>query len=249
MDARRLAGSQRKRRDGSPVGASMTTLDQGANMPPRLQSWFAETRTTVRAAALTGALVLCLPAPALGGEPLQLLAFDTRAVPTALRPPGTLQHGLRWRDRNGENLVIFSRVETPRPRASARLTVRHWLLGARPRLLREVKDLVGGCEFDLTAKFLPASFGVTDLDGDGLGEVTFAYEQTCRSDVSPAALKLLVLENGDKYILRGETSVKVSDRERVGGGYTVDPSFRRAPKTFLPHAATVWARVVREDFE
>jgi len=211
------------------------------------ESFLGTTRTTVGAAL---SLVLALTGAAQAGDPpVRPLAFDVRAVPPALRPPGTLQHGLRWQDGNGENLVLFARAETRRPRASARLTVRHWLSGARPRLLREVKDAVEGCEFDLTAKFLPASFAVTDLDGDGVGEVTFAYEQTCRSDVSPATLKLLVLENGDKYILRGETSVKVSDSERMGGGYTVDPSFRRAPKAFLPHAATVWAKIVREDFE
>jgi hypothetical protein len=35
--------------------------------------------------------------------------------------------------------------------------------------------------------------------------VTFAYTLACRSDVSPVTFKLLMLENGRKYIVRGES--------------------------------------------
>lgn len=74
------------------------------------------------------------------------------------------------------------------------------------RLLREVRDSVPECEYDLTAEFLPGSLDVRDDDEDGVGEVVFVYRLACRSDVSAAEQKLLLLEGGEKHILRGWTS-------------------------------------------
>ena len=156
--------------------------------------------------------------------------------------------GLRWTDRNGENLLVFARAESKRQRGdevlwSAQLHARHYAGG---KLLREVKDLVERCELDLSLAFVPGSEGVTDLDGDGIGEATFAYKLGCRSDVSPLTLKLLVLEGGEKHILRGETRVDVGNGERAGGSYKVDPSsFKRAP-ALLAHAKKVWQAVAEE---
>lgn len=86
--------------------------------------------------------------------------------------------------------------------------------------------------------FLDGATEVTDLDADGFGELTFAYSLACRSDMSPARLKLLMLENGEKFILRGTTNVP-----GVGGGqYTVDASFKAGPPALLEHAKKVWKR-------
>lgn len=181
------------------------------------------------------------------GAEVKPLPFDAAQV-SRLKPPGKVVGGLRWSDRNGENLLVFSRAESSRKRGdetewSAQLHARHYAGG---KLLREVKDLVERCEFDLTLAIVPGSQGATDLDGDGIGEATFAYKLGCRSDVSPLTLKLLVLEGGDKHILRGETRVGVGNGERVGGSYKVDPaSFRRAP-LLLAHAKKVWQAIVDE---
>ena len=119
-------------------------------------------------------------------------------------------------------------------------------LGGATRTLRTVNDHVDKCELDLILTVLDASLSVTDLDGDGMGELTFGYKLACVSDVSPVDMKLLMLENGDKYILRGTDRIpKMGSEPAMGGSYKVDPSFQNAPPAFLPHAKAVWERIKR----
>ena len=66
-------------------------------------------------------------------------------------------------------------------------------------------DFERDCRFDLYAGFLPDGLTITDLDGDGLAESTLLYTLSCRSDVSPARLKLILHEGKAKYAIRGTT--------------------------------------------
>jgi hypothetical protein len=194
------------------------------------------------------ALAFAAPLAARAAPAVKELPFAPNAA-VGFKAPGKLVGGLRWTDRNGENVLGFWRGESQRrvgdeTERSAILHARHYAGG---KLLREVKDLVERCEFDLTLAIVDGSPQVTDLDKDGIGEATFAYKLGCRSDVSPLTMKLLVLEGGAKHILRGETRVEIGAGERQGGRYKVDASFARAP-AFLAHAKKVWQAVVDEKF-
>lgn len=189
------------------------------------------------------------PAAKPGPTGLTRLPFDPRAVPAALVHTGTIAGGMRWRDKSGENWLLLSRlIAYGADSRSAYLFADHYVIakGARRRLVVAVRDHLDRCQFDLVARFVPASFDVTDLDGDGIGEVTFAYELGCRTGVSPIPLKLLTLEGGDKYIIRGNTRVDESPSVHLGGARTIDASFARGPKPFLAHADKLWAAIVRE---
>ena len=122
---------------------------------------------------------------------------------------GTPIAALRWTDANGDNVAVLSTLpgpdESPFSRELALFADHLVLTDGAERVLRHVVDGVDDCDQDVTAEFLLGTFRVTDVDGDGLGEVTFAYELACRGDVSPAELKLLALEDGAKYIIRGST--------------------------------------------
>ncbi|MDF2695695.1 MAG: hypothetical protein K0S65_4078 [Labilithrix sp.] len=107
-----------------------------------------------------------------------------------------------------------------------------------------MKDKVENCDADLSVAFRDAALEVTDLDSDGLGEITFAYSLNCATDMSPADLKLLTLENGEKYILRGKTRVAAMGTDpATGGEFTIDPSFKSGPPAFLEHAKASWLKV------
>ena len=68
-------------------------------------------------------------------------------------------------------------------------------------LLRKVYDFEKDCgDYDLFLEFIDHSIQVTDLDNNHIGEITFAYKKACISDVSPLGLKLMILENGNKFI-------------------------------------------------
>jgi len=168
-------------------------------------------------------------------------AVKARDLPAGVTVRGEFHSGIKFADANGTNYLLFSRKTA---RQSAMLFVEDWVVPAKgaPRNLLPVRDLVEDCEMGgVSALFHDAARGVTDLDGDGIAEVTFAYEVACRSDVSPATYKLLVLEDGKKYILRGETTVDPGDGVIMGGKFTAEPSESRWPAEFLRHAKRVWA--------
>ena len=165
-------------------------------------------------------------------------------LPAALKPAGTLVTALRWRDKGGVHVAAFWRKLDDR-KGEARLRVDVWQGDeqAHGSVVRTVKDAISQCEFDLYAEFIDEALSLTDLDGDGQAELTFAYRQTCTSDVSPFALKLIVLEQRAKYAIRGTTSVDIGGGERVGGEAQIDPALRKQP-ALLRHAQAVWSKIV-----
>ena len=51
-------------------------------------------------------------------------------------------------------------------------------------------------------EFIKNAAVVTDLDQDGIAETTVQYKLACRSDVSPALMKLVMHEGETKYAHR-----------------------------------------------
>lgn len=122
----------------------------------------------------------------------------TPIAPGSPPPPGARKGlvvvgGATFRDAAGANAVyLLGHVSA----TFSRLGVIHLVDG---RLAIEIKDLAEGCPTDAT-EFLARSVDVTDLDADGIAELGFGYRVGCAPDL---ALKVLVLEGGTKYILRG----------------------------------------------
>lgn len=154
----------------------------------------------------------------------------------------------RWADRLGENTLILTQTGRLRSRscppggdpcADAEVYAYHYVRrGATVSLLWRTVDFVRGCDFDLYAGFIPASIAITDLDADGVAESSFMYLLTCRSDVSPSTLKLIMHEGAQKYAVRG-TSRPVSG---MGGEMRLDAAFTRAPRAFGEFVRVQWRR-------
>ena len=127
---------------------------------------------------------------------------DVAARRAELDPYGALE-GLQFEDGAGTNFVLLRRRANNQ--GGAALLADHVVYpNSRERLvLREVRDGVSECEVDMVAEFVSESLQVTDFDDDGYDEVSFAYRLNCSGDPSPDEQKLLVLEEGKKYILRG----------------------------------------------
>lgn len=108
------------------------------------------------------------------------------------------------------------------------------------KLIWKARDFVEKCAFDATLTVDRDSVQITDLDGDGVKELSFLYSLGCRSDVSPLTMKLLMYEGSTKYALRGTSRERVSETDSVGGEYEIDPSFTSAPPAFLELAKHTW---------
>ncbi len=146
---------------------------------------------------------------------------------------GKIVHQRIWDDAHGENIALFTQKEEE-------LFVYHYAIDAdNPKLLRKIYDAEKDCDYDLTLEFVEEAIQLTDLDNDNIGELTFAYKIACISDVSPVGLKLVMLEDGKKFILRGNTIIKMGD-DKFGGDKTVDASFKNGPDNFLSHANKIW---------
>ncbi len=141
-----------------------------------------------------------------------------------------------WQDANGENITLFTRK-------GDELFVYHYTVNSdNVKLLGKVYEYEKECDYDLTLEFIEKSINVTDLDNNNIGEITFAYNKACISDVSPLGLKLFMLENGNKYIIRGTTSID-KPGIKIDGTKNVDRSFNNAPDGFLSHANKIWGSV------
>ncbi len=162
--------------------------------------------------------------------------------------PGATRE-LRFSDKAGEHLVKFSLSDLKRRKSSEGYSRSRELLVTHSigkKQVWQARDFVQQCEFDLSLEFLDGAIEVTDVDENGLGEISFLYVLGCRSDVSPDTMKLLMYEDATKYALRGESMVQVNATDFIGGEFQVDPSFDKAPAAFLDFARAKWKRFVTD---
>lgn len=182
------------------------------------------------------------------------LALLLAAAPAATLSPVDTKDGgwsrtLTFTDKAGAHEVKFSLTPVKERTGADGDDLFHsrWLLVVHTLAGKEVwrtKDFVEDCKFDLTLEFFEDSLEVTDVDENGLGEVSFAYQLGCRSDVSALTAKLLLYQGTAKYALRGESRYQSGEKEFSGGAFKADPAFDKAPKSFLPFAKAKWKRVV-----
>jgi hypothetical protein len=121
---------------------------------------------------------------------------------------GVIEDGLLWKDTSGERAFVRSTI-----RAKSEGTIRLLATLLRKKsngwvVEQQVQDGEVGCvSYDNVARFEPRVLDLTDLDGDGTREVTFAYRLGCVSDVSPVTVNLVLLEGSAKHLVRGESWV------------------------------------------
>lgn len=120
---------------------------------------------------------------------------------------------LTWTDQLGANTVVLRDIGEEQADVDLFLYVDHVVqVGEEVTVLRRVTDDVTDCQVDETLGFVDQALQIRDDDGDGIGEVVFAYRLNCAGDPSASTLKVLLLENGTKYILRGSSTNQVDTR-------------------------------------
>ncbi|KXK05011.1 MAG: hypothetical protein OZ913_09900 [Ignavibacteriaceae bacterium] len=178
------------------------------------------------------------------------LQFDVQ-IPKNIKYKGIHQISASWKDNNGNNLIFITLTdEFPTPNSNGEdfrdkeLYAYHYLMNdGESKLLWRVTDFIRECPVDIRLDYFPRSLSVTDLDDNGIAETAFMYALSCKGDVSPDDVKLIMHEGKTKYAIRG--SNVVSQPEAVSeyeGLMNVDPSFNSAPDEFLVHAKKLWNR-------
>ena len=173
---------------------------------------------------------------------------------------GEVIKGKAWQDANGKNFIIFTEI-FDKEKAEINGVKDKFLYayhfadkGDGYKKLRMIKDWEKECDLINHAEFRFKTLNITDLDRDNKAEITFIYRLGCNMDPTPVPMKLMMLEDGDKYAIRGKTAI---ERMNIAGEMNVDPSFTDAPKQFLTFAKKRWEsdkayfidQISREEFE
>ena len=190
---------------------------------------------------------------ASGDDGLKNLSYEVGTLPQSVKYDGKVVAGAKWDDNNGQNILIITETAEKNQSNDERMKELFAYLyvvnGSDTKLLWRVNDFIKDCPLDITMNYLQKSLIVTDLNNNGIAENTFLYIMSCRGDVSPEDMKLIMHEGETKYAIRGSRKLEMSG-ESYGGETKVDPSFDNAPVDFLPFAKEQWAkfRTVKIDY-
>ena len=134
---------------------------------------------------------------------IKVEALNETELPEQISFSGSFYRAFQWEDGQGVNLLVLS--EKRAIENSVYLYAQQFLVGQdTPQLLWDIIDYEEECPYDLTVSFLPDAVRVTDLDQNGISETTIAYQLSCRSDFTPAYMKILLHEGDQKFGLRGQ---------------------------------------------
>ena len=190
-----------------------------------------------------------LPAGAAPVAPFQATALRDGDVPEAIRARSKdIVDAMQWTDAAGTHVVVLSQTgesEAKDGTRQARLHARHFLKSAAGewQVRWQVMDKVEGCPLDLLCAFVKNSLALSDLDSDGVAEVSFVYRVDCFGGIDPIAQKLVVVHRDTKYLIRGRTVLFAPDGRRLDPEYFVlDEAFHRAPAALRPFAIQKWRR-------
>ncbi|MBN2663652.1 MAG: hypothetical protein JXR68_08370 [Bacteroidales bacterium] len=180
----------------------------------------------------------------------EMMQFDPSIVSKLSGIQGNLLYGYKWKDKAGINLLIFTRAtkfeDWNEPDCAGcgdnyvMLKAYHFA-GTEDNysLVRVVQDgNQDGCgdpPFALECDFYDKSISITDLDNDGYAEATFMYYILCASELTPVPTKLMMLENGEKYAIRGDSYIPDFQK---GGEKNID--FAGAGNSLLDFASQTW---------
>lgn len=152
-----------------------------------------------------------------------------------------------WKDQNGFNYAVLSLteiVENDNGEFSNTIYGYHFIKNADETytIKRKVQDFFK-CQFEEIKhglSIIKESFTITDLDENNYGEISFIYWFYCSMDLSWADAKLMLLENGNKYPIRGTTYVPDYGDTQGNGVKKFGKEYDLANKEFKEYASTLW---------
>lgn len=110
------------------------------------------------------------------------------------------------------------------------------------------------CDLDVIAEFADSTVLVTDINNNGVAEISIPYYIGCRGDVSYDQMKIIMYEAKQKFAIRGnsaicnsKTGLPVDSTGHYGGEYKIDENLlqqstlKNSEKAlFRNHLKTVW---------
>lgn len=180
----------------------------------------------------------------------KLTKLDSSSLPKSIKYVGQIVHAVKWQDSLGLNYLIatetgkiYSKIKDEEDLFDAYLYAYHYVVNNdSTKLIWRIYDYNKGCGLDLDFYFMGKAFAITDLDKNGLSEIWVMYKNSCHGDVSPVPTKIIMYEGIKKYALRGESRVKASAIDFIGGNYSLDDNFKNGQLVFRQYAEKLWTK-------
>jgi len=178
--------------------------------------------------------------------------LKTADLPANIAYKGKPVKVMGWKDKLGDNLLLLTETGEFASADSAEfsdnrdseLHVYHYVKqGAVWTKIATVNDQINSCPVDIVTRFIPGALFITDLNADGFAECTFAYHLTCTGGVDNKVMKLIMLENKNKYVIRGTTSVNIG--EEIPGTMKYEAGI---PERFNAFMIAKWKAFEREHY-
>ena len=168
---------------------------------------------------------------------------------------GGLVLGIHFVDGQGEGLVILAKSATIEEINEYGYEVKskdlyaygYRLVEREAHLVWQIIDFTRLCDLDgFEATFITEGLTFTDLDNNGIAEIWVPYVLSCRGDIGPMTMKIIMYEGAQKYAVRGETRARVFENEYAGGEYTLDDAFASGPEVFSTFAKNLWQKLMHQ---
>ncbi|UTW67084.1 hypothetical protein KFE94_02930 [bacterium SCSIO 12643] len=183
---------------------------------------------------------------------VQKLNYDE--IPKYLNFRGTVVEALKWYDKSGENILIQTVTghfkwkdyypDTTEYMLQDKSELYAYLFHKsitsqtfKPKW--RLYDFTECFGVDWYTGFIPKATTITDLDGDGLTEISIPYVLICRGGVDPGTMKIIMYEGSSKYALRGSTMVACESQYSFGGEFQPSKNLNDQ-KTFLNFLIGHW---------
>ncbi|HMT10401.1 MAG TPA: hypothetical protein PKA39_02120 [Ignavibacteria bacterium] len=176
------------------------------------------------------------------------ISYEPGKLPASVKYDGKIVGGARWEDKNGQNVLIVCETEektTGDNRSKELFAYQYILNGEDAKQLWKVNDFIKDCPVDVMLSLIPKSITVTDINKDGIAENTFLYRMSCKGDVSPDDMKLIMHEGENKYAIRG-SMIQVMGGKKYGGEMKPDPAYDKGPAGFFAYSRDQWKKFETE---
>ena len=192
--------------------------------------------------------VLC-SVSVFGQGQIKLTNLEPTELPKEITYEGKMKQAVRFTDNVSDHIVITAETGIYQSKkfkhendgSDAELFAYHFIVSKDSvKLTWKVYDFIRDCPVDIEASFIKNTFHVTDLNKDGVAEIWLMYKTVCHGDVSPCDMKIIMYQGQQKFAMRGQNKVKVSDKEFYGGDYKFDRNFNDGPKEFREFAVKLW---------
>ena len=162
-------------------------------------------------------------------------------IPGDIEYRGIIVEAMSWHDSTGSNILLLTATgefvnhdpskpdETQRAELYAYRYLKRKGEGSYKRVWK-LFDYSNCFGVDLNVSFYNRSLTITDIDKDGISEITMIYQMFCGGGVDPGLKRLIMYEGNDKYAIRGMSLLCL---ELVDGTISQDGGEYKADKSLI----------------